>query len=417
MQPELKIMTGKAKGPAIYKGGVVYYDSVFIAHLFEKYESSFVESSIAYLLSHELGHYHLRHTDTHLKLMAYANTGSKDAVYSGTSKYDDILFKESEADLYGGLFSVQAGYYSLDIAEQFLQEVYDNYHLPPELPGYPSLKDRIEVAENLESIVQDINEVYQLGLALAYMGKHATSQSIFKSIIRESNFKTPEILHSLSYSIFLSSVSETDNDLIINWRWPVNISFESYKTERQRSSGQLDALKNLDEALKLELEALALEEKTNSNLKNSIELLQSYFRGDVKSYVIGRDLNSSLMALGYQLMGKPKKASRIMNSSNSLKSSIQSNDENPRQSLNQDVLVELRFADYENLVLNGKRIAKKYRYGNYYWYEIRAFNGVKINVYREDVHTVQSLSPSLPNLRQNSVTFYNKNNSIKYILE
>ena len=82
LKPNLEVMRGKPNGPAFFRNGVVYYDSIFINHLIENHDSEFVKLSIAYLLSHELGHFNLRHSDTHLKSMAYAKTNSKSVVIS-----------------------------------------------------------------------------------------------------------------------------------------------------------------------------------------------------------------------------------------------------------------------------------------------------------------------------------------------
>lgn len=419
LQPDLKPIKGKAGGPAFYRDGVIYYDSVFVDYLSQNYSSAFVHNSLAYLLSHELGHFHLRHTDTHMKLMAYANTSSSSAVYSGKSKKEDLLFKESEADLYGGLFSIQAGYYSLKTAEDFLNIVYEYYQLPSDLPGYPTLDDRISLSKNLEFIVKDINEVYQIALALAFLGEHSLSQMLFKSIIRESNFITPEILHSLSFSLFLSTVGEIDNDLINEWQWPVEISFEAFKDSKERGLEEIDLMKNLEEALTMELEALKLEQKKNSNLKESIELIQAYITNDLVDFLKNRELDKSLRSLGYRLIGKVKKANKYLrvDQEDFTDASAQEQESKGIQNIDPDILLDLRFSDSKNLILSGKRIAKKHEINNFIWYELRNPNGVRINLYREEITSNQLNSLSQPQKTSNSITFYKRNKSIKYILQ
>jgi len=419
--PDLEVMRDDRRGPAYFRDGVVYFDSVFINHLFSNHDSSFVKLSIAYLFSHELGHYYLNHTDTHIKSMAYAKTSSKSVILSGDSRKQDLLFKESEADLYGGLYSTQAGYYALDIAEQFLTIVYDYYELPKELPGYPSLSDRIEVANNLKSIVQNINESYQIALALAYLGEHSTSQYILKSIIRDTKFQTPEILHLLSYSIFLDATANVDNKSISTWSWPVDIPFDAYKKNETRGVGTNSIVQNLEEARAHELNALNLEKQTSSNLLECIDLVLSHEVNQLDDYQLSAALDSSLISLYYALTGKKKKSTKYLGRSrnaNGLQDENHCRIENLNWSpITSDILFELRFSHSENIVLNRKRIAKKFPFHNIYLYELKSFDGVGINLIREDIKSDSVKSCKFPIKNNNSVYFYQNNETIKFQLE
>lgn len=426
LQPRLEVMHGKPNGPALFRKGVVYYDSIFVNHLVENHDSEFVKLSIAYLLSHELAHSNLRHNDTHLKSMAYAKTSSKSAVISGETRKDDLLFKESEADLYGGLYSAQAGYYALDAAEGFLRAVYDYYQLPKELPGYPSLNDRIEVADNLKSIVWNINESYQIAVALAYLGEHNASQSILKSIIRESGFKTPEILHMLSYSIFLSAVVETDEYIISNWQWPVKISFDAYKTGKDRGLKTELLMGRLNEALIIELDALSIENNDESNLRSSIEIVIAYLNSEMENIQADQLKDNSLLAIYWHLLGKKRRALRLLCTSelNSHNYTLLTGNLLPKhtEALNQNVsselLFELRFARSENVLINGKRIAKKRSFENYDLYELKNPNGVKLTLIKEVVEEKKPvINGKTPLIINNSVAFHYNSHSIKYFLE
>lgn len=426
LKPNLEVMSGKPNGPAFFRNGIVYYDSIFINHLIENHDSEFVELSIAYLLSHELGHFNLRHTDTHLKSMAYAKTNSKSVVISGQSRKEDLLFKESEADLYGGLYSAQAGYYALDAAEDFLIEVYDYYQLPKELPGYPSLYDRIKMSENLKPVVWNINESYQIAVALAYLGEHKASQNILKSIIRETDFKTTEILHMLSYSIFLSTVAEVDDYIISNWQWPVKISFEAYKTGRDRSAQTELLMDRIEESLLIELDALRMEDNTESNLRSSLELIKAFLSDEMKNFQSDRLKDDSLLAMYWHLKGKKKRAIKLLRSSKSNSHNytlvsgnlLPTNKESIRQSLPAELLFELRFANSKNILINGKRIAKKRSYENFAIYEMKKPNGVKLTLIKEvsDQALPHSNEKAII-IANNSVLFNLKHETIKYFLE
>lgn len=421
LYPDLEVMRGDPRGPAYFRGGVVYFDSVFVNHLFSNYDSSFVKLSIAYLFSHELGHYYLNHTDTHIKSMAYAKTSSKSVILSGDSRKQDLLFKESEADLYGGLYSTQAGYYALDIAEQFLTIVYDYYELPKELSGYPSLADRIEVSKNLKSIVQNINESYQIALALAYLGEHSTSQHILKSIIRDTKFQTPEILHLLSYSIFLDAAVNIDDNLISGWKWPVDIPLNAYKKNETRGVGKNSTIQNLEEARVHELNALNLEKQTSSNLLECIDLVLAHEVNQLDDYQLSTALDSNLISLYYALIGKQRKSKKYLGRSKCSKNAHNENHcqiENLKWSpITSDILFELRFSNSENIVLNRKRIAKKFAYNNIYRYELKSVDGIEINLIREEIKSDDVKSCEFPVMKNKVVYFYQNDKIIKFQIE
>ena len=419
--PDLEIMRGDRLGPAYFRDGIVYYDSAFINHLIANYDSSFVKLSVAYLFSHELGHYYLNHTDTHIKSMAYAQTSSKSVILSGDSRKQDLLFKESEADLYGGLYSTQAGYYALDIAELFLTIVYDYYKLPKELSGYPSLADRIEVANNLKSIVQNINESYQIALALTYLGEHSTGQYLLKSIIRDTKFQTPEILHLLAYSIFLDATANIDSKPINTWSWPVDIPFDAYKKNETRGVGTNSIVQNLKEARVHELNALTLEKQTSSNLLECIELVLSHEVNQLYGYQLSTSLDSSLISLYYALIGKQKKSTKYLGRSkysNSIQDENHCHVENLNWSpITSDILFELRFSKSKNIVLNRKRVAKKFAFNNIYLYELKSVDRVEINLIREDIKSDAAKSCKFPIIINNSVYLNQNNQIIKFQIE
>lgn len=418
LYPDLEIMKGKPQGPAFFRDGVVYYDSIFINHLESNYDSAFATLATAYLFSHELGHYYLNHTDTHVKSRAYAQTTSKSAVLAGDSRKADLLNKESEADLYGGLYSTQAGYYALDIAEEFLNLVYEYYNLPKELQGYPSLSDRIEISFNLKSIVDNINEAYQIALALAFLGEHPSSQYILKSIIRDMKFQTPEILHLLSFSIFLEAAAEIDNNIINTWNWPINIPFDAYNKNKTRGLESSRIIENLKESRIHEINALELEHRTSSNLLQAIDLVISYELNNLSDYKPRTEIDSNLTSLYFALKGKKKKSIKYLGES---KGFLNSNDNKKPQieelawtPITSDNLFELRFSNSQNIVLGRKRVAKKFTFSNLSLYEVRGKDGVKINLIREELETASSEPIRFPVRINNSVYFELNSKSIKF---
>ena len=146
-----------------------------------------------------------------------------------------------------------------------------------------------------------------------------------------------------------------------------------------------------------------------------IELIIAFHKRELKYFLKQRELDESLKALSFILLGKAKKESRLMKQSFS--DSEVGLDTNSQLKINSDDLLELRFANSKNVVLNGRRIAKKRSIEGIIWYEIRSPNGVKINLYRQDFDGERQIERDLPNVNLNSVIFYTKHKSIKYFLK
>src|SRR5205814_220542 len=80
--------------------------------------------ALAYVISHELGHYYLHHGVT-----GYTTKKPTIPVPPRLTRSDTVSW-ETEADLYGGFFSRMAGYNALDVAPLVLEKIYGEYNVP-----------------------------------------------------------------------------------------------------------------------------------------------------------------------------------------------------------------------------------------------------------------------------------------------
>ena len=121
------------------------------------------------------------------------------------------------------------------------------------------------------------------------------------------------------------------------------------------------------------------------------------------------------------LTGKKKKSTKYLGRSrnaNGLQDENHCRIENLNWSpITSDILFELRFSHSENIVLNRKRIAKKFPFHNIYLYELKSFDGVGINLIREDIKSDSVKSCKFPIKNNNSVYFCQNNETIKFQLE
>ena len=68
-------------------------------------------------------------------------------IESYSSSYEQRKIAEIQADTFAGFFGQIAGYNVLSNAKSTLTQIYEDYNLPPEINGYPSLNERIQIVE------------------------------------------------------------------------------------------------------------------------------------------------------------------------------------------------------------------------------------------------------------------------------
>ena len=191
------------------------------------------DSQIAYVISHELAHHYLNH-------MWMKNSGFGYSSSIGNYIYDQSRDKnqrklaESQADLFGGFYGQISGYDVLSNAESSLIKIYEEYNIPKEIEGYPSLSERIEIINsNIES-AETLEEFFHLGNVLMKGNFYNEAKESYELILK-NNFNSREILNNLAlvYLKFGISISEEKISKLI---YPLYIDNNTrLSTERTRS--------------------------------------------------------------------------------------------------------------------------------------------------------------------------------------
>jgi tetratricopeptide (TPR) repeat protein len=135
---------------------------------------------IAVFLAHELAHFYKDHRwggdfgsrfpDSDIGVQVKALSAA------------NILSYEAQADDVGGLYSYLAGYDTLSLAPAVLDNVYAEYKLPPNLPGYPSLAARKEIAKKGAARLQILTPVFEAGTLLLALGRYEDAGRCFDRI-------------------------------------------------------------------------------------------------------------------------------------------------------------------------------------------------------------------------------------------
>ena len=201
------------------------------------------DSQIAYVISHELAHHYLNH-------MWMKNSGFGYSSSIGNYIYDQSRDKnqrklaESQADLFGGFYGQISGYDVLSNAESSLIKIYDEYNIPKEIEGYPSLSERIEIINSNIENAETLEEFFHLGNVLMKGNFYNEAKESYEVILK-NNFNSREIINNLAlvYLKFGISISE---DKISKLIYPLYIDNNTrLSTERTRSGSFSNDAKEL----------------------------------------------------------------------------------------------------------------------------------------------------------------------------
>jgi hypothetical protein len=148
-------------------------------------------NAIAALLGHELTHYYDRHDWSRhfVKENRELRTGQKIAALK------EGLKNETQADYLGGFLGYSAGYNTLGIMPKVLSSLYEAYELPPELPGYPSLNDRAEIAKKSIDKLEVLASIFDMSSYLTIVGDYSNAELYYKHILKD--FQSREIYNNL----------------------------------------------------------------------------------------------------------------------------------------------------------------------------------------------------------------------------
>ena len=201
------------------------------------------DSQIAYVISHELAHHYLNH-------MWMKNSGFGYSSSIGNYIYDQSRDKnqrklaESQADLFGGFYGQISGYDVLSNAESSLIKIYDEYNIPKEIEGYPSLSERIEIINSNIENAETLEEFFHLGNVLMKGNFYNEAKESYEVILK-NNFNSREIINNLAlvYLKFGISISEEKISKLI---YPLYIDNNTrLSTERTRSGSFSNDAKEL----------------------------------------------------------------------------------------------------------------------------------------------------------------------------
>lgn len=133
-------------------------------------------NALAALLAHELVHYYEKHNWKRHFI-------SQDELATGTPEEGKAY--EQQADYFGGILALSAGYNTYRTLSPLLTNAYERYGLPDEISGYPSLSERLQISLNTAERLRGLYQVYQTANLLVLIGEYSRAVDYYDYVLGE----------------------------------------------------------------------------------------------------------------------------------------------------------------------------------------------------------------------------------------
>ena len=197
-------------------------------------------NAVAFILSHELGHYYRDHKWLSDVGSSYAGSELGDKLELAKESIDTTIRYETEADEYSCFYSKMAGY-SIINAPQFFDSLYVGYKLPDKINRYPSLDDRKKIALTIEKRTSELYRLYDIASIMMLKGEYRCASILYKDILNK-RFGSREIFNNLGVSYALEGLKYVRDDYK-DIAFPFSIDLSSRLSENLRGTDQTDSLK------------------------------------------------------------------------------------------------------------------------------------------------------------------------------
>ena len=151
-------------------------------------------AALAVLLGHELAHCYRDHDWVGDFGNGYADLTVARRLAATAQAETSVLRLETEADHFGGFYGYMAGYNTLGVAPRLLAAVYEEFELGEDMPGYPALEERRDMALRAEELLAGLVPVFEAGQLLLAIGHHDEAGACFDHIA--TTFPSREILNN-----------------------------------------------------------------------------------------------------------------------------------------------------------------------------------------------------------------------------
>jgi hypothetical protein len=206
-------------------------------------------NALAFIMGHEMAHIFLD------QYAEFANIGSgyadktlkKKLGNDIDSTYTEIW--ERQADEKAMFYAHIGGYKTTHVAEKVLEKVYSHppFKLKPNLPGYPILKERLEIVRSSSLKMKLLLERFELANLCFVSRNYDVASNIFEAIIN-SGFKSSEMYNNLGLC-HVMKVIQSDSSFQ-RYEWPIFLSSKTKLiSSTQRDIFEIDVKETLYKAI------------------------------------------------------------------------------------------------------------------------------------------------------------------------
>ncbi len=214
-------------------------------------------NALAYLLGHELAHHFQRHS-------IYGTYTAQNSKEVGIAAETQLRFAEAEADRLGCYYAQIAGYQPTVVVTAIIKRIYSRYHLPPKLPGYPSLSERIRTGALFQDETRSLGYISQAGQLLYATGQFAEAAASFDYVSR--SFRSREIFNNMACAYLQTCLHKLPPD---EQAFVYPVEFDAYSRLRlpvpPKERGNAPAMPDL-----------ILLKKAETALQNALRLDETY---------------------------------------------------------------------------------------------------------------------------------------------
>jgi len=243
----------------------IYVEEKFLELCFQLGEDS--TNALAFILGHELAHFYRNHGWVSASGLGYVGTDLKEDWKKLSKDEDNHAKDEAEADIFSGFYSLIAGYNALDVSAEVLTFVYRAYGLPDTIAGYPTLQQRIEIAEKSNIKSKELFTLFKVGMYCLATEKYEVASKIYTHIYNQ-DYAGAEILNNLAVSEILWGYTLLGESP--RYYYPIFISTETPLDPNSRGNEAETRITRGISYLKIALE------KSANNIQFMVNLASAY---------------------------------------------------------------------------------------------------------------------------------------------
>jgi tetratricopeptide (TPR) repeat protein len=259
---------------------------------------------MAALIAHEITHYYEKHAWGNDFATAFTDLDVSGTVKTASKSIDMKATNETEADYLGGFLAYSAGFQTFGVMPRFLVDVYAEYDLPDNIPGYPSLDDRSKLAVESEMKLEELIHVFDAANYMVVLQQYDVVNDYYSYILKE--FQSREIYNNAGVNAVMAALQLfNEGDEQLKYSYPIQLDGETRMSKPKVKGKALGFAEKIEKRNKLLEKAKFYFEQTHSldaeyatgfiNLACVHDLMGSYEEADffaTKAARIARENNN-----------------------------------------------------------------------------------------------------------------------------